>query len=58
MSAEHDQGGDYGYDLVHEAVTGLHTATPPARRPPGSPGRPARLLDPDSDFGYDQAHEV
>lgn len=57
MSGDHDLGGDYGYDLVQEAVAAIWT--PQVRRPVsatmGTAGGTA--MDPCGDYGYDQAHE-
>jgi hypothetical protein len=57
--AEHEHSGDYGYDMLDEVRAASDT---PARR---STRRPlvgfhgiGREIDPDSDFGYDHAHEI
>lgn len=58
MSAGHDQSGDYGYDLVQEVKAALHLPLQRRSSHPVSGLRsPGRELDPDADFGYDQAHE-
>lgn len=57
--AEHDSSGDYGFDR-DEVRLALDTPARGIRRPHvGSPGSAilAREVDPDGDFGYDQAHE-
>ena len=54
--AEHDSSGDYGFDL-DEVRLALDTPARGIRRVPlGSHGI-GREIDPDSDFGYDHAHE-
>ena len=57
MSIEHIH--DYGYDLAHEMKT---VATMPQQRRgtsrPAVRGLTPRDLDPDTDFGHDQAHEL
>jgi hypothetical protein len=57
MSGDDDQSGDYGYDLAHEVKA--HLATPPSGHPavPSTPIGAPRTIDPDADFGYDEAHE-
>ncbi len=54
MDREHEPGGDYGYDLVHEdlrSATGRPTPVggeaPPASGPEDTSG----------DYGYDEAHD-
>ena len=56
--AEHDNPGDYGYDMLDEVRAALDTpARRPTRRPyVGSHGI-GREIDPDGDFGYDHANE-
>jgi hypothetical protein len=55
--AEHDSSGDYGFDL-DEVRLALDTPARGIRRVPlGSHGI-GREIDPDSDFGYDHAHEL
>jgi hypothetical protein len=59
MSADHDYSGDYGYDLVQEVKAALQTPLTRRRVTPVRGGRPlGRELDPDGDFGYDQAHDL
>lgn len=55
--AEHDQSGDYGYD-IDEIRTALDTpARRATRRPQVGTHGVGREMDPDGDFGYDHAHE-
>ena len=58
MSSDHEYTGDYGYDLLHE-VRRMKVFVPAARTPLPVRGvrAPGGELDPDGDFGYDQAHE-
>jgi hypothetical protein len=59
MSADHDYSGDYGYDLVQEVKAALQMPSSRGKLLPIRGGRgPGRELDPDGDFGYDQAHEL
>jgi hypothetical protein len=50
-------GGDYGYDLAHEATAGL--GDPPRRRVslPVAMSTAPFQVDPHGDLGYDSAHE-
>ncbi len=57
MSADHDLGGDYGYDMVHEVQAGLRTPVTAVRKVVVSGTGPGRGLDQDGDYGYDQAHD-
>lgn len=59
QGTDRDFAGDYGYDLAHELTTMIRV---PAQR--GGGGIPVSglralpfELDPDSDLGYDQAHD-
>lgn len=57
MPVEHSH--DYTYDMAHEMKT--VAAMPQQRRGSSRPavrGLAARDLDPDTDFGHDQAHEA
>jgi hypothetical protein len=54
--AEHDNSGDYGFDL-DEVRVALDTPARGFRRPQVSALGIGREIDPDSDFGYDHAHE-
>ncbi|RZT85324.1 hypothetical protein EV383_2188 [Pseudonocardia sediminis] len=57
MSIEHIH--DYGYDMAHEMKT--IARMPQQRRGTSRPvirGLAKRDLDPDTDFGHDQAHEL
>jgi hypothetical protein len=59
MSADHDYSGDYGYDLVNEVRFAPQMPSVRSRLTPVRGLRAAsRELDPDGDFGYDQAHEL
>jgi hypothetical protein len=59
MSADHDYSGDYGYDLMHEARSFVQIPSQRARVLTVRGGRAAGYqFDPDSDLGYDQAHEL
>ena len=51
--AEHDSSGDYGFDIDDVRVA-LDTPARGIRRPVIGAHRAA---DPDSDYGYDHAHE-
>jgi hypothetical protein len=51
---EPDTGGDYGYDLVHEAVA---AARPPERGSGPEEADRAARDDRDGDYGYDEAHD-
>ena len=55
VKREPDPAGDYGYDLVHEAVGDVR---PPARGS-GAEGedRTADSGDQGGDYGYDEAHD-
>lgn len=53
---EPDTGGDYGYDLVHEAVG--RTGPPDRGSGPEGADRAARDdRDDRGDYGYDEAHD-
>ena len=54
--AEHDSSGDYGFDIDDVRVA-LDTPARGIRRPVIGAHRAAREVDPDSDYGYDHAHE-
>jgi hypothetical protein len=52
---EPDTTGDYGYDLVHEAVGG---SRPPDRGTDAKDAeRAAREGEQDGDYSYDEAHD-
>lgn len=54
---DQEQSEDYGYDLVHEVPAGdLARRKDAARHDPGGVGTAA--LDPDGDYGYDEAHDL
>jgi len=57
--AEHDESGDYGYDMLDEMRT---APAAPARRAARLPHAGftgvGREMDPDGDYGYDAAHEL
>jgi hypothetical protein len=54
--AEHDSSGDYGFDL-DEVRLALDTPARGIRRVQVGSHGIGREIDPDSDFGYDHAHE-
>jgi hypothetical protein len=54
--AEHDSPGDYGFDIDDVRVA-LDTPARGIRRTVVGAQRVAREVDPDSDYGYDHAHE-
>ena len=51
---EPDPGGDYGYDLVHEAVASARPADPGGGADDAD--RSDRGGDQGGDYGYDEAH--
>ena len=54
---DQEQSEDYGYDLVHEI-----TAGEPGRRKDAAHhdrgGRGPAPVEPDGDYGYDEAHDL
>ncbi len=54
MGREHEPGGDYGYDLVHEDLGSAAGRPDPASGAvPPVPGPE----DTSGDYGYDEAHD-
>jgi hypothetical protein len=49
--------GDYGYDLAHEEPGGGKTAAPRPEPERTGPAPAHSSVDPDEDFGYDEAHD-
>lgn len=56
MEREHERGGDYGYDLVHEAAAEPRPAPPAHARP--DPCVTRQPEDSGGDLSYDLAHDV
>ena len=55
-----DQGHDYGYDMAHEmrAIAAMPQQRRGTSRPLTAGTGAPHDLDPDTDFGHDQAHEA
>lgn len=55
---EQDQCGEYGYDADEMRIALSTPAWRRVRRPVQGTFGPERGLDPDGDFGYDEAHDL
>jgi hypothetical protein len=54
MGRQHEPGGDYGYDLVHEELAGAADRPDDESRAAAPAPGPA---EPAGDHGYDEAHD-
>jgi hypothetical protein len=54
---EPDPGGDYGYDLVHEAVGNSRPPVPTGGAEGEGRAERAERADEVGDYGYDEAHD-
>jgi hypothetical protein len=56
---DQEQSEDYGYDLVHEIPTGdVGRRKDTAHHDHGGRGTGAAAVEPDGDYGYDEAHDL
>lgn len=58
MSIDHEDSGDYSYDLAHEIRTAVALPSSGARNRPVTGSVLGRELDPGGDLGYDLVHEL
>jgi hypothetical protein len=57
MDRDRDPGGDYGYDMAHEAVTGSPPAEEPAAPQHQEPSPAPHAPEPGTDLAYDESHD-
>ena len=54
---DQEQSEDYGYDLVHEVTAG-DRGRPKEAAHHDRGGRGSAPVEPDGDYGYDEAHDL
>ncbi|MGY1623893.1 hypothetical protein ACI789_16975 [Geodermatophilus sp. SYSU D00965] len=57
MDRDQDPGGDYGYDMAHEAATGGPPPEEPASPRRREPSPPAHAPELGTDLAYDESHD-
>ena len=57
MDRHQDPGGDYGYDMAHEAVTGSPPPEETAAQQPREPSPAAHAPESGTDLAYDESHD-